>query len=119
MYGHLSGAVDLEAGIHLLNQAHDSDVLDYCRIDAPIDCLSQELQRVLELSRFNKRVESEVDPNATGMGNSTRRFELIQCELRAFVPSVESLRSQVYGIGAVRDGCANGVKRPRWGKKLR
>jgi hypothetical protein len=119
MHRHLRGSVNLEAGIDLLNQAHDSDVLHYRSVDSPIDRFAKKLQRVLKLRRFYKRVECQVYPNTAGMRDPTCGLELIQRELRALIASIESLGAEVYGVGAIRDCCANGIERSCGGKKLR
>src|SRR4029450_13117220 len=48
-----------------------------------------------------------------------RTLELVEGELRAFVPRVESLRAEVDGVRAVRDGGPDGIERAGRGEELR
>jgi hypothetical protein len=50
--------------------------------------------------------------------DATRLGQLLQRELRPLVAGVEALGAQVDGVGAVGDGCTNGVERTSRGKQL-
>ena len=119
VHGHLRRAVDLEPGIDPLDQPHEPDVLHDRRIDAAIDRLAEEHERVGELGRLHEDVEREVDPRAARRARAARSLELVERELRALVARVESLGAEIDGVGAVRDGGAHGVERAGRGEELR
>ena len=103
--------MDFEVGIDRLDQPHKADVLHDRRVDAEIDRIAEEQQRVDELGRLDEDVEREVDPSAAFVGDAAGLAELIQGELRALVARVEARRSHVDGVGAIRDRGANGIER--------
>ena len=67
-------------------------------------------ERVLHLVRLHEDVEREVDARAAAVRDRARLLELGERELRALVARVELLDAQIHGVGAVRDGGADGVE---------
>ncbi len=119
VHRHLGGPVDLKAGIHVLNQAHEPDVLYDGSVDAAIDAGSQVIERVLEFTRFRQDVEREVHTPAVAVRDETGLREVVEGELRALVPRVELLDTEIHGVGAVGDGGADGVERSGGGEEFR
>src|SRR6185437_6854341 len=113
VHGHLGRAMNLEPWIHDMNQLDESDVLHDRRVDPSVDRLAQKIERLAQLRGLDERVEREVDPSPARVRQRTRRFQLVQSELRAFVPRVELLRAKVHGVGAVRDSGPDGVQGAR------
>ena len=64
VHRHLRRPVNLEAGIDALDEADESDVLHDRRVDAAIDCLAEQHERVGELGGLDEDVEREVDARA-------------------------------------------------------
>ncbi len=80
------------------------------RIDAAIDSLAEERERVDQLGRFDQDVEREVDAPLALVGDAASLGELVERQLRAFVARVEPRRAEVDGIRSVGHGGANGVE---------
>jgi hypothetical protein len=108
---HLGGSVNLEAGVNGLDQPHDPDVLYYRCVDPPVYGLAEKVKSIGQLPGFDEGVEREVYANSPGVRQATRSLELVEGKLRTFIARIEPFGAEVYGIGPVRDRCANGVDR--------
>ena len=71
---------------------------------APLEALA------FELAGLDEGVECQIDAHATGMRQPARDLELIECELRALVASVVTLRAEVHSVCAVGDGRPHGIE---------
>src|SRR5512147_1515031 len=118
MHRHLRRAVNLEPGVHALNQADDPDVLYDRRVDSAIDSFAQKRQSFCELGRLYQRIEREVDANPARMREPARNLELVEGELRSFVTRIETLSAEVHGVRAIGDGRTHRVERSRRRKEL-
>ena len=102
--------MDLEARIDALDEAHEADVLHDGGVDAAVDARAEMGERVLHLVRLHEDVERQVDARAAAVGDGAGLFEFGERELRAVVARIELLDAQIDGVGAVRDGGADGVE---------
>ena len=102
--------MDLEAGVHGLDQTYKPDILHDRRIDAPIDRVAEEYEGVVELIRLEEGVQREVDTNAASMRDGAGSLELAEGELGPFVTGVELFHSEIHRIGAVGYGGAHGIQ---------
>jgi hypothetical protein len=116
---HLRRAVDLEAGVNGLDEPHQSDVLHDRSVDAAVDRVAEQQQCVGELVGFDERIQRQVDAYAAGRGERARAREVVERELSPLVARVETNGAEIHGVGAVRDGSANSVKRAGRREKLR
>src|SRR5678815_2701225 len=119
VHRHLGRSVNLESRIHFLNQPDDSDILDDCCVNSPVDRLSEKTERIFELVRLDQRVEREIDPDSSRVSESASGLELIERELSALVAGVIPLRAEVHGVSAVSDGGSHSIERARRRKKFR
>ena len=71
VHRHLGRTVDREAGIDRLDEPHRADVLDERGVDAAVDAVAERDERVAELRRLEQRVQREIDPRATFVGDAT------------------------------------------------
>ena len=117
VHGHLRRAVDLEAGIHALDEPDEADVLHDGGVDAAVDAFAEMGERTFHLVRLHQDVERQVDARAAVVGDRAGLFELGKGELGAIVARIELLDAKVDGVGAVRDGCADGIKEAAWLEK--
>src|SRR5687768_16524536 len=95
--------MNLEPGIDRLNKRDDPDVLDDGGVNATIDRFTEEQQRLLELGGLDERVESEIDSHTAGMRKPARCLQLVESQLCSFIPRVEPLGAEVYGVSAIGD----------------
>ena len=77
VHRHLRRAVDLEAGVNLLNQANESDVLHDRGVDAAVNRLSQKRKCLIKLGRLDERVERQINARAATMRDAAGGGELI------------------------------------------
>jgi hypothetical protein len=110
VHRHLRGPVDLELRVHPTDELHESDVLDDGSVDAMIDRVAEQLQRRHQLVRLHEGVEREVHPPTALVSESARLPYLAHRQLRSLIAGIEPLRAEVHCVGAVRDGCADGVE---------
>jgi hypothetical protein len=108
--GRLRGSMNLELGIDRLNQPNEPEVLHDDGIDAAIDSLTEERERVDQLGRLDQDVEREVDAPLALVSDAASFGQLVERQLRAFVACVEPRGAEVDGIGSVGHSGANGVE---------
>ena len=65
----------------------------------------------MELGRLDECVESQIDARAATMRDTAGGGELIESQLRAFIPRIEFFGAQIHGVGAVRDRGAHRIER--------
>ncbi len=118
VHRHLGRPMELEPGIHTLNEVNQPDVLDDRCVYTAIDGLAQQEERVDELVRFEERIEREIDTRAPTVCDAAGARKLIEGELRPFIPSIEPFCPEIDGVRAIRDGGANGLERAGGGEKL-
>ena len=110
VHRHLGGAVDLETGIHHLDEAHEADVLHDGGVDAPVDARTQVGQAIAEFGGLHQRIERHIDPHTAFVRDLAGGGEFIEGELGALVAGVEARRAEVDRIGPVGDGGPHGVE---------
>src|SRR5690348_8132069 len=110
--------MDLQARVHLVDEPYGAQVLDDGGVDAAVDAPPEMMQRVTQLGGFEEDVEGEIDAGAMGMRQEAGLLEVIQSQLRAFVPGIELFHAEVDRVGAVAEGGTNGVETPGGGEQF-
>ena len=79
------------------------------------------MQRVVQLGRLEEDVERQVDPGPppVRVRQAAGLLQVIQGQLRPFVPSIELVHAEVDRIGAVAESGTNGVEAAGGGEELR
>ena len=111
VHRHLRRAVDLQRGVHAPDQADEPQVLHDHRIDAAIDALAEQCERVCQLGGLDEGVQREIDARPARVREPTCLIQLVERELRAIVARIESLGAQINRVGAIGDRGPRGVER--------
>jgi hypothetical protein len=93
-----------------LNEPDGAEVLDNRGVYTSIDRFPKEAEGLGKLAGLEEDVEREVDAACALVSNAAGFLDLIERELRAFVPSVEPVGAQIDGVGTIRDGSANSIE---------
>jgi hypothetical protein len=110
VYGHLSGAVNLEARVQQPNQSNQPNVLHNHGVDATINRFTKKLEGIGKLVTLYEHIESEINPARARVSQRSCFRELIQGELGTLVSGIESLNAEINRVGAIRDSGSYGIE---------